>query len=273
MVCSYCNHTNHNIRGCNEFKKQNQLNILNFQINSHRFSRPIELDSKCDFEFDKSIIYNIFDNYRVFYNYEHSFKKTYHDIYVMIKNGVIYFSELTLNDIDIHVFEEMYTNKKIKELNEYYKQFDERKHILPKIEFVNEVFDDDYDFIELKKINNQYYCDMKNNIYKIKNNKVVVDEIIGKLNHNQIDLFECQICFEGLTKNDIYKTNCEHSYCLKCVEKLMYTYTFNEYDIEFKCPYCRTNIEKIHCQNTKKIQLYYNKLTFDSKDFVNVVIN
>jgi late competence protein required for DNA uptake (superfamily II DNA/RNA helicase) len=84
------------------------------------------------------------------------------------------------------------------------------------------------------KITNYYYNFVLNRFQK---NYHLDIQIIQNIIHNK-ESIECLICYE-MKKNNIYKTNCNHYYCMECYENW---YTQNE---KHECAYCRQSVYAI----------------------------
>jgi len=98
------------------------------------------------------------------------------------------------------------------------------------IEYLVEKFPNRYKL----KITNYYYNFVLNRFQK---NYHLDIQIIQNIIHNK-ESIECLICYE-MKKNNIYKTNCNHYYCMECYENW---YTQNE---KHECAYCRQSVYAI----------------------------
>jgi len=76
--------------------------------------------------------------------------------------------------------------------------------------------------------------------------KVIKTELY---NENKDTTNECSICYESVEKLKCVSFECEHEYCINCVEQML-NKKHNT------CPYCRKQIKKISCYTEEE----YNKL-------------
>jgi Ring finger domain len=66
-------------------------------------------------------------------------------------------------------------------------------------------------------------------------NKVVVNTSL--LEESRVgETLECPICWNSHTIDNVFTTNCNHSFCLECMKQHLKT------DVECKCPMCRTKV-------------------------------
>jgi len=71
---------------------------------------------------------------------------------------------------------------------------------------------------------------MKNQTNKIIVNTTRLEESREK------ETLDCPICFNIHTIDNVFTTNCNHSFCLECTKQHLKT------DVQCKCPMCRTKI-------------------------------
>jgi len=66
-------------------------------------------------------------------------------------------------------------------------------------------------------------------------NKVIVNTTL--LEESRVgETLECPICWNSHTIDNVFTTNCNHSFCLECTKQHLKT------DVECKCPLCRTKV-------------------------------
>jgi hypothetical protein len=66
-------------------------------------------------------------------------------------------------------------------------------------------------------------------------NKVIINTTL--LEESRVtETLECPICWNSHTIDNVFTTNCNHSFCLVCTKQHLKT------DVECKCPMCRTKI-------------------------------
>ena len=93
----------------------------------------------------------------------------------------------------------------------------------------------------------------------INNSTVINNSDEGEGNNNNIDYsnidsdidseHQCTICFNNLTDNTKYILNCNHMFCIECIDKLIETSKYN-------CPLCRTKITTYSNDNIRNSIVY-----------------
>lgn len=137
-----------------------------------------------------------------------------------------------------------------------------------------------YDFdINLNELNTdilikimKYVC-YRNYIYKFKKNKLLETNtyIISNLNYNYNYIWEfkllstieknilkttCCICLNPFNKNSLCKFQCDHYYCISCIEKLIETNSI------LNCPMCKQKVLSIVKYEENKKNLLKNNYTY-----------
>ena len=70
-------------------------------------------------------------------------------------------------------------------------------------------------------------------------NKIVVNTTL--LEESRVnETLDCPICLNSHTIDNVFTTNCNHSFCLECTKQHLKT------DIECKCPMCRTKVSALN---------------------------
>lgn len=102
-----------------------------------------------------------------------------------------------------------------------------------------------------------FVCDKKLNEHQKKNqsnlntvNQITKEEFERKLksrlnNSNdiildvnpQINTFQCEICFDDITQNEVFHLNCRHNFCKNCIIDYLKEEIKNSRVIKIKCPY------------------------------------
>ena len=72
--------------------------------------------------------------------------------------------------------------------------------------------------------------------------KPVISVLIDDKYENQI---ECPICYTDVKKNEYTETNCQHKYCIDCMQK-MYKTAVGSYKHNLSCAICRANIRCLY---------------------------
>ena len=67
-------------------------------------------------------------------------------------------------------------------------------------------------------------------------NKITINTISLETTESE-ELKECPICFDSKTEDNMFITNCEHSFCISCTREHLNT--------SIKCPLCRAKIEEL----------------------------
>jgi hypothetical protein len=73
--------------------------------------------------------------------------------------------------------------------------------------------------------------------------KLIINTIeIGK---EEMDKhLECPICYENVPIEDTFLTNCDHSFCISCINSHLKS------DTKCNCPMCRTDINELTCRKS-----------------------
>jgi hypothetical protein len=80
-------------------------------------------------------------------------------------------------------------------------------------------------------------------------NKVIVNTTL--LEESQMnETLDCPICLNSHTIDNVFITNCNHSFCLECMKQHLKT------DVECKCPMCRTKVTTLDLkQRSSEIEI------------------
>lgn len=62
----------------------------------------------------------------------------------------------------------------------------------------------------------------------------------------KIEMIDCPICFDSKYIENIFNTNCGHSFCIDCIHK--YLKADVHINAHCKCPMCRTNLTCLNLQ-------------------------
>ena len=74
-------------------------------------------------------------------------------------------------------------------------------------------------------------------------NKVIVNTTFLEESRSG-ETLDCPICLNSHTIDNVFTTNCNHSFCLECMKQHLKT------DTQCKCPMCRT---KVHALDLKQV--------------------
>lgn len=69
-------------------------------------------------------------------------------------------------------------------------------------------------------------------------NKVVVNTTLLEESRTA-EILECPICWNSHTIDNVFTTNCNHSFCLECMKQHLKT------DTQCKCPMCRSKVSAL----------------------------
>jgi uncharacterized protein YbaR (Trm112 family) len=69
---------------------------------------------------------------------------------------------------------------------------------------------------------------------------------------------ECSICYDDVEKNNIIKTNCNHTYCISCFKQYL-SVKSESWINTVSCPYCRQHIHCLSLNNEEEIQFMKNE--------------
>ena len=76
---------------------------------------------------------------------------------------------------------------------------------------------------------------------------------------NEVELKECPICFDEFQPNCLLRTNCNHSFCIECMQH--HTNEFKNKTCEPTCPYCRTVIHEVASGERDICQKFHNYIS------------
>lgn len=244
--CSFCKCDNHNVSHCNDPTLLNFYNYLLFLKNhTLTFHNNIMLFAIQDFEME---LYNFYNESEVNKKILRSvgcrfFRIRMRSRIEIIINNII----LMIFDIDISWFSNIEYNTIL---------FNENTPI--RVTFVlNQIINN---YLDNNNNNNVVNIEAnKNNIYKnCEINLQQISDFDIDITNNNMSI-ECAICYDTVKKTSFITLDCNHEYCIGCVEQLM------NKNIGC-CPFCRNKIQKLTCYTEEE----YKKLNKNIKENNNV---
>ncbi len=121
-------------------------------------------------------------------------------------------------------------------------------------------------FYHIRPINIKYEFGEINDIEKYNQDASFNSIVSNEECESGILLIECPICLEYKKKEDSVILNCQHKFCINCLE--IYLFRSNN---DFVCAYCRLDINKITIYNKYyyyKFRLYTFLLNFTRDEVI-----
>lgn len=250
--CSFCNRTGHNIRNCNDVRLELFDNNIKFKKSYYSYLHNNYNVEKDNFElwlFEQNI--NVVKAYAIRY----CDGRVNENISTLIEKII---SKIYPNNDEINISNMENINDQTQTNNQEQStsQFQEREILN------NEIRDYLISRIGIQDVNTA------NEIVRIINDLNIVDELIdtlnpylsrnNKLNYKIINLTkkesnknnECCICYNNINILDMVVYNCEHSFCVTCVKKILNT--SKENDTKISCALCRENITSLNLYKLNK---------------------
>jgi hypothetical protein len=70
---------------------------------------------------------------------------------------------------------------------------------------------------------------------------------------------ECSICYDDVEKNNLIKTNCNHTYCISCFKQYLSIKSNDTFVNNISCPYCRQHIHCLSLNDEEEIKFIKNE--------------